>query len=281
MQITLEDGKRDEFQNWLDRVRQHPTPLNPKAAARIYAKELAEGAYKGFWETTFVRDDTRRRLKIVSPMFMANFLAEYQEERWQKQEPRIEILEALQLVEKYATKNYKLSKAALELVDDLEPYSVFISYSRKQSSAFALLVHTWLNNEGYRAFIDKELNVGAQWEATLRKRIENCDYMVLILGEDSLPSENILNEIKWAVEFNVQIIPIWHHGYDFASARQHLPEVLFNAVNELHAPPIADENPLYYETAIRGLINRLSLGVTPDWGCSLYNTCIRRAERTS
>ncbi|MCA9907997.1 MAG: toll/interleukin-1 receptor domain-containing protein, partial [Anaerolineae bacterium] len=158
--------------------------------------------------------------------------------------------------------NVSLTPSAFQLVNEVEPATIFISYSRKQSSAFALLIHTWLNKEGYTPFLDKELNAGVQWREDLRKRIQGCDFLVAVFGKETFPSTNIDDELTWAYEKDVRIIPIWHEGYDFQTARPHLPDELFAVLDELNAVRILEENPLQYEAAILALINRFS--VTPE-----------------
>ncbi|MCC6615373.1 MAG: toll/interleukin-1 receptor domain-containing protein [Anaerolineae bacterium] len=248
---------RDGFGAWLTNVVERPLPQNMKARARVLAKELAEGAYapERFWGTTFTSDQHERHLT-------GDPLDRYLEHRWNNAEPHFELLERLGYLERGDRYVFRLSKLAMELVDEVEPATVFISYSRKQSSAFALLIHTWLNKEGYTAFLDKELNAGVQWRDDLRKRIQGCDFLVAVFGKETFPSTNIVDELAWAYEAGIRIIPIWHEGYDFQTARPHLPEELFDILDELNAVRILEENPLQYEAAILAVINRFQ--VTPE-----------------
>jgi hypothetical protein len=43
------------FQDWLERIVQYPLPQNKMARVRVLAKELAEGASEGFWDTSGLR----------------------------------------------------------------------------------------------------------------------------------------------------------------------------------------------------------------------------------
>ncbi|MCL4251922.1 MAG: TIR domain-containing protein [Anaerolineae bacterium] len=250
--------EQEQFEAWLAKICERPLPKNQVARVWTLARELAEGVYtpERFWNTYFVRDQHSKHLTTN------NYLRRYLELRWDNSEPHYELLELRGFLEKNNRDNYRLTRQAMELVDEVEPATVFISYSRKQSSAFALLIHTWLNKEGYTAFLDKELNAGVQWRADLQKRIQGCDFLVAVFGKETFPSTNIVDELNWAFEAGVRIIPIWHESYDFQTARSHLPDELFAALDELNAVRILEENPLQYEAAILALINRF--GVTPE-----------------
>lgn len=248
--------EQERFEAWLAKVCERPLPKSEMERIRTFAREMADGATKNFWDPFFLA--ARSGMEGTSNRFK-----EYISAKWDDAVvPTSLILQTNGYLQDTGRGNVRLTPSAFHLIEEIEPAAIFISYSRKQSSAFALLIHTWLNKDGYTAFLDKELNAGVQWRADLQKRIESCNFLVAIFGENTFPSTNIVDELSWAFEAGVRIIPIWHEGYDFRTARPHLPDGIFAALDELNAVRILEENPLQYEAAILALINRF--GVTPE-----------------
>jgi hypothetical protein len=181
--------------------------------------------------------------------------------RWGFAFPPLELLR----VNGYVTMHdyeFVITKTAFDLLQHAEPASIFISYKRTESSAFALLIATKLKQAGLDPFIDMALVPGDNWQASLKKRIEQSDYQIVLLGQETLKSQVTLQEISWALDANVTIIPIWHHGFTYQSgAWDTIPMRIDKLLTTTHTIRVMEENPLAYNTALAELLNRF--GVTP------------------
>jgi hypothetical protein len=158
--------------------------------------------------------------------------------------------------------SYVLTQKAFDLLDAPIFASVFISYRRSISSAFALLLHDRLRTEGFDPFIDlQSINPGEKWEDRLRREIGEVDAFVSVMSTGTLESSNVRNEIIWALERegqegNFPVIPVWHGGYDPAKDITIYPK-LASFLNENNAIIVAKEDVLSYDNAVRQLIQFL------------------------
>ena len=171
----------------------------------------------------------------------------------------------------------KLTDKALVLVDETEPYNIFISYKRSESSALALLVLARLKEHDLEPFVDMALEAGGIWHADLKQKIEENDYFIVLLGKDTLSSEITVKEICWAIDSNRTIIPIWHNRFgleeDFDLAKQidgfasHWQEEKLrqrkgdveDVISRTNAIRVLDESASGYNTAIVELLNRFDI----------------------
>jgi hypothetical protein len=91
----------------------------------------------------------------------------------------------------------------------------FVSYSRRseEDGRLADLVRARLESEGHEAFIDRGMRVGTDWVEEIGKRIEWCDFLVVLLSATSVHSEMVLGEVRAAhrkrrKDGRPQILPI-------------------------------------------------------------------------
>ncbi len=140
---------------------------------------------------------------------------------------------------------------------------VFVSYRRNQSGLLALLVLARLKAIGINPFFDiQDIGPGDKWHAHLREQIAQSDHLICLIGPDTLTSEWVRKEIRWGIEKNCQIIPIWHDGF----AALHLKEALeaypdLNALGEANPIEIKNYSVEDYNNAMVKLVNYF--GVTP------------------
>jgi hypothetical protein len=154
-----------------------------------------------------------------------------------------------------------LTRAAFDLLEDVEPSSIFISYRREDSSAFALLVLARLKAAGLDAFLDLTIQPGANWRTHIQNEIVTRDHLILLLGKQTLRSEVVLEEIEWALQSGTNILPIWHNHYAYRSDEFNLPEEIDAALQNTHTIRVIEESTLGYNNAIIELLNRF--GITP------------------
>jgi hypothetical protein len=250
------------IETFLERIRQREMPNNPLARIQTLARELAEGAASGLWAVSFDSFDIQRGEKDENSLHLAQYL----DTRWGGVDnaPHFSLLARNAYLDaeeqgRY-TSVYAITKTAFELLNISEAASIFVSYKRSESSAFALLVANILRQAGLSAFVDMQLEAGGDWREQLRKSIENSDYLILLLGKNTLDSEVTLQEIRWAQEAQTTIIPIWHNGFvfkgeDWLKLDSGLKDLLANT----HTIRVTEENPLAYNTAMTELLNRFGM----------------------
>jgi hypothetical protein len=84
---------------------------------------------------------------------------------------------------------------------------IFISYSRADSDYVARLVDA-LRNKGFDVWFDKNIRTGNEWDNTIEREIKNADAMVLILSDTSVQSDNVKDEMSYAMQLSKNVIPI-------------------------------------------------------------------------
>ena len=254
------------IQDYITQVAQRAMPKNPMARVRTLAKELAEGASEELWNTTvsiYYPTDGENTDKAVSNR--SENLDQYLVARWQRTPPWFSLLEKngyLTMTEQSRFGvDFEIVKAAFDLLEEVEESTAFISYRRADSSAFALLVLARMKAEGLDAFLDLSIVPGDNWQAHIKEQVQKRDYMILVLGQDTLSSEVVQQEIEWAVDANATIIPIWHARFKYATNNWNLSPRVHHLLANTHTIRVLEESALAYNNAIVELLNRF--GVTP------------------
>jgi len=245
-----------ELGKFLEERSKFEIPSDEKARVKLLAKELALGVQAGLWKRTL--DDVI--LESRKQYLQRRWDMKYLSNEWHV---KAEQLRGYGYLEEYNTYDGgKLTKTAFDLLDETEPYNVFISYKRSESSAFALLCVCRLKAEDLVPFVDMALEAGGNWHADLEERINSCDYFIILLGKDTLASEMTVKEIGWAIDAERTIIPIWHSGFDIGSDRwDAIPAEVKDAIQQTNAIRVTDESASGYNRAIVELLNRF--GITP------------------
>ncbi|MBC7872003.1 MAG: toll/interleukin-1 receptor domain-containing protein, partial [Chitinophagaceae bacterium] len=197
--------------------------------------------------------------------FDAPELVDYIKRRWNDTYPKMSLLvdngySEIDLNNRFIA-GYKLTKSAFDLLEAVEPASIFISYKRRESSAFALLVLARLKEHSLNAFVDLTIQPGDNWQKHLKEQIQKRDYFVLLLSKTSLESEVVHQEIQWAMESGSAILPIWHGGFIYKSGEFTVPPEVDHLLNTTHTVRVLEESALAYNNAIIELLNRF--GITP------------------
>lgn len=76
----------------------------------------------------------------------------------------------------------------------------FVSYRRRAEldRGLATALVEGLARTGHEVFIDVQMPIGTQWVAEIERRIGWCDYLVVLLSEDSIHSEMVQGEVRRA-----------------------------------------------------------------------------------
>ena len=247
-----------DLDKFLEERGQVLIPSGNVARTKLLAKELALGFDRNLWRHTFQADRGRH---ILAPSDL--YLYRYFEERWKATDVRF-YLELLQSHE-YIVANaglYEITPAAFDLIDEAEPYNIFISYKHRESSAFALLVVARLKEHGLMPFCDMALEAGGNWHAELEGRIRDCDYFIVLLGKETLDSKPTVKEIAWAIKYRKTIIPVWHSGFALDSDKwNEVDSKVKDEIRDRQAIRVIEESASDYNRAIVELLNRF--GITP------------------
>jgi hypothetical protein len=85
---------------------------------------------------------------------------------------------------------------------------VFISYSRA-NKGFAIKLAKDLQSDGYPIWLD-QLNIptGARWDDEVEKALRECEDFMVILTPASIASENVKDEIGYAIDHGKRIVPV-------------------------------------------------------------------------
>ena len=76
----------------------------------------------------------------------------------------------------------------------------FVSYSRRsaEDAKLADALRVGLESAGHEVFIDRGMKVGTDWVAEIERRIDWCDFLIVLLSETSVHSEMVLGEVRIA-----------------------------------------------------------------------------------
>jgi hypothetical protein len=244
------------FDQWLHRVCERPLPTNPMAQIRALAKELAEGAALRYWDVQLYLFRG-----VLTQSASQQMLLTYLKRRWNDEYPSLGLLIRNQYLFAHTNDTLDISEKAFNLLEEAEPANIFISYKRSESSAFALLVLARLKMAGLEPFLDLALEPGEDWEAGLKERIQKYDYLIALLGPKTLTSPVVVQELTWAIEAGLTVIPVWHNRFKFSADKWSLPPEIEVVLHKTHTIRVLEESPLGYNNAIVELLNRF--GVTP------------------
>jgi len=84
----------------------------------------------------------------------------------------------------------------------------FLSYSRANKD-FAVKLAKELKSEGFDIWLDQlDIPLGARWDREVEKALRASDIFMIILTTASVDSENVLDEIGYAIDTSKRILPI-------------------------------------------------------------------------
>jgi tetratricopeptide (TPR) repeat protein len=85
---------------------------------------------------------------------------------------------------------------------------VFVSYSRDDSK-FADRLATDLYSRGIEVWMDKKrIKPGDPWDSTVQKALIECEYFMVVLSPISVSSQNVLDEINYALNNSKRVLPV-------------------------------------------------------------------------
>lgn len=137
---------------------------------------------------------------------------------------------------------------------------IFFSYSRTDATDFASRLAVDLKKEGFNIWIDQQdIRAGSEWDLEIERALETCDCLLFIESEHSVVSNNVLDEVYYALEQHKKVIPIIFHDSKTPFRLQRLQHIDFtarydkglaNLTSELKRDPAAE--PLQAEVVEPG-----------------------------
>jgi TIR domain-containing protein len=90
----------------------------------------------------------------------------------------------------------------------METQKVFFSYSRDDSE-FALHLAQDLRSAGANIWIDQlDIPTGKRWDLAIEEALAEANHLVIILSESSVASNNVMDEVSYALEAGKKILPV-------------------------------------------------------------------------
>lgn len=276
--------------------RELPVPEGPfEQRVVAFARDLAYGVKVGDWEPAFMVLKGPPGEKMVTRTSRNSTditLTKHLKHKWTKPtdnpirkvmgenlslesvRPLASYLEAFGYFERVSTMRsndpdfpedieitYLLTPKAMMLLEEpATPPSAFIAYSRQPSSPFALLIETRLKERGISAFIDRQIEAGEEWESLIQTTIQHqIDKFICIIAPGTLDSPFVQNEIRWALEANLELpVPIWHRGFNGTPQQlEGYDDVVKDFVMKKNAIRVLEESAQAYDTALSLLLNQL------------------------
>lgn len=172
--------------------------------------------------------------------------------KWDNHSPSIFLLETLGYMKKSGDSAYDVTEKAFALLEKpSSPPTVFISYKRGESSAFALLVEARLRLAGNpNPYLDKSLVVGEVWEKALEEHVRGAKYFILLVHPDAASSKYIKDEIRWAQESGCRILSIYYPGVNIETSG-------LEGLGQYQVINIKGNAASDYEDAVHKLLNAL------------------------
>ena len=89
-----------------------------------------------------------------------------------------------------------------------DKHRTFISYPRKNSE-FALKLARELKTAGFDVWFDQlDIPAGARWDDEVQKALTECGIFLVILTPEAIESENVKDEIGYAIDSRKRILPV-------------------------------------------------------------------------
>ena len=90
----------------------------------------------------------------------------------------------------------------------VSPFDVFLSHSSKDTDIANAVCHA-LEEKGVRCWIaPRDIPAGQKWAESIVQGISDCSIMILLVSDDSVLSQQVMNELEHAVSQNLKILPV-------------------------------------------------------------------------
>jgi hypothetical protein len=116
-------------------------------------------------------------------------------------------------------------------MDTTKRHGAFISYSRSDSE-IALELANELRSAGYPVWLDQlDIPTGARWDDEVEKALRDHEIFLIILTPASVSSENVKDEIGYAIDHGKRIMPVLLKNCDIPLRLRRFQYVDFTKIN--------------------------------------------------
>lgn len=135
-----------------------------------------------------------------------------------------------------------------QVYGDMGEAFTFISYARADGD-FVLRLAEELRAKGANLWLDTlDIRAGAPWEDSIEQALKECESVLLVLSPISVQSENVKDEVSYALGKKKKIIPLLHQACDIPLRLNRLHYVDFTGT---------------YEKGFRSLLKELDVPEAP------------------
>lgn len=134
-----------------------------------------------------------------------------------------------------------------------EAPKVFISYRRGVSAGFAQTLHDRLEARGAEVFIDVDDIHAGSFSDYIKEHIMKSDYLVVVLAPETLKSDWVVKEIKYAQEHKKTIIPVLVNDFDLYGSE------VTSDLQFLQSQNAVELRPQYIDAAIARIAKYIGL----------------------
>lgn len=93
-------------------------------------------------------------------------------------------------------------------MNDNTQKKIFVSYKREDRE-FTLKLAKALTEKGIHVWIDlQQITAGERWDAEVQKALEQSEILIVILSPASVASQNVMDEVSYAITNKKRIIPV-------------------------------------------------------------------------
>ncbi len=108
-----------------------------------------------------------------------------------------------------------------------EDVKVFFSYARADSE-FVLRLAGDMRSAGVNLWIDQlDIATGARWDQAVEDALKACQRLLIVLSPTSIASQNVMDEVAFAIDQNKQIIPVLYRNCDIPFRLKRLQHIDF------------------------------------------------------
>ena len=92
--------------------------------------------------------------------------------------------------------------------------TTFISYSRVDTN-FVIKLAQDLRKAGVNIWLDqKDISTGDRWDKSVQNALHSCTSLIVIYSPDSVASDNVLDEVYYAIGEKRRVIPVLYKTCD-------------------------------------------------------------------
>jgi hypothetical protein len=107
--------------------------------------------------------------------------------------------------------------------------TIFFSYGRADAE-FVLKLANDLRSEGISLWIDQlDIPAGERWDIAVGNALKASPSLLLVLSPASVASQNVMDEVAFALESNKKIVPVLHRRCDIPFRIRRLQYIDFTA----------------------------------------------------